>query len=122
MRVAHFVHRYPPALGGAEAYFARLGRHLAAAGDAVSVFTSNALDLEAFWNSSARCLLPGIGTIDGVADQLTGGAGADTFEAEPYYSPLSPYFHPLNRDYPQDFHAAEGDGIVGMPTPVYTTS
>ena len=24
MRVAHFVQRYPPALGGSEAYFARL--------------------------------------------------------------------------------------------------
>src|SRR5438132_1398950 len=33
MRAAHFVQRYPPALGGSEAYFARLSRHLAAAGD-----------------------------------------------------------------------------------------
>ena len=47
MRVAHFVHRYPPALGGAEAYFARLGRWLAAVGDDVTVFTTDALDLEA---------------------------------------------------------------------------
>src|ERR671936_159495 len=28
MRVAHFVQRYPPALGGSEAYFARLSRYL----------------------------------------------------------------------------------------------
>ena len=42
MRVAHFVHRYPPALGGSEAYFARLSRYLAAAGDEVTVFTTNA--------------------------------------------------------------------------------
>jgi len=38
MRVAHFVQRYPPALGGSEAYFARLGRWLAASGDEVTVF------------------------------------------------------------------------------------
>src|SRR5439155_1157544 len=36
MRVAHFVQRYPPALGGSEAYFARLSRYLAAAGAAAA--------------------------------------------------------------------------------------
>ena len=56
MRVAHFVQRYPPALGGSEAYFARLSRSLAAAGDEVTVFTTNALDLEAFWSRRGRCL------------------------------------------------------------------
>src|SRR6516165_10555515 len=60
MRIAHFVQRYPPALGGSEAYFARLSRHLAASGDAVTVFTTNALDLEAFWRRRARCLPAGI--------------------------------------------------------------
>ena len=49
LRVAHFVQRYPPALGGSEAYFAPPGNYLVAAGDAVTVFTTNALDLEAFW-------------------------------------------------------------------------
>ncbi len=56
MRIAHFIQRYPPALGGSEAYFARLGRFLAAAADEVSVFTSTALDLEAFWSRRGRCL------------------------------------------------------------------
>ncbi len=32
LRIAHFVQRYPPALGGSEAYFARLSRYLAARG------------------------------------------------------------------------------------------
>jgi glycosyltransferase involved in cell wall biosynthesis len=59
MRVAHFVQRYPPALGGSEAYFARLSRFLAAHGDAVTVFTTTAVDLEAFWNTRGRCLRPG---------------------------------------------------------------
>jgi glycosyltransferase involved in cell wall biosynthesis len=59
MRVAHFVQRYPPALGGSEDYFARLGRHLAARGDRVTVFTTTAVDLPAFWSTSGRCLRPG---------------------------------------------------------------
>ena len=66
MRVAHFVQRYPPALGGSEEYFARLSRHLAAAGDRVTVFTTTALDLEAFWSPRGRCLPPGTTHEDGV--------------------------------------------------------
>lgn len=66
MRVAHFVQRYPPALGGSEAYFARLSRFLAARGDEVTVFTSNAVDLEAFWRLRAACLPPGEEVCDGV--------------------------------------------------------
>jgi glycosyltransferase involved in cell wall biosynthesis len=66
MRVAHFVQRYPPALGGSEDYFARLSRHLAAAGDRGSVFTTTAVDLPAFWSTSGRCLRPGVRVEDGV--------------------------------------------------------
>src|SRR5438876_7818566 len=66
LRVAHFVQRYPPALGGSEAYFARLSRFLAARGDRVSVFTSNALALEAFWSPRGSCLPASIQHEDGV--------------------------------------------------------
>ncbi len=66
MRVAHFVQRYPPALGGSEAYFARLSRYLAAGGDDVTVFTTTAVDLEAFWSTRGRCLRPGTRREDGV--------------------------------------------------------
>jgi glycosyltransferase involved in cell wall biosynthesis len=66
MRIAHFVHRYPPALGGAEAYFGRLSRWLAAAGDEVTVFTTNALDLEALRSPSGRCLPAGTTYEEGV--------------------------------------------------------
>ena len=66
MRVAHFVQRYPPALGGSEAYFARLGRWLAAAGDEVTVFTSNAVDLEALWSPTGRCVPAGVTREGGV--------------------------------------------------------
>jgi glycosyltransferase involved in cell wall biosynthesis len=66
MRVAHFVHRYPPALGGSEAYFGRLSRFLAAAGDDVTVFTTAAYDLDAFWSPRGRCLPAGETVEDGV--------------------------------------------------------
>jgi glycosyltransferase involved in cell wall biosynthesis len=66
IRVAHFIQRYPPALGGSEAYFARLGRYLAAAGEQVTVFTTAALALEAFWSKRGRCLQAGTTTEDGV--------------------------------------------------------
>src|SRR6266478_4355594 len=66
MRVAHFIQRYPPALGGSEAYFARLSRFLADRGDEVTVFTSNAIDLEAFWSRRGRTLDAGIVAEDGV--------------------------------------------------------
>ncbi len=60
MNIAHFVQRYPPAIGGSEAYFARLSRSLAAQGDQVTVFTTSALDLEAFWSRKAGCLPAGV--------------------------------------------------------------
>jgi glycosyltransferase involved in cell wall biosynthesis len=66
LRVAHFVQRYPPALGGSEAYFARLGRHLAGAGDSVTVYTTAAIDLEAFWSKQGRRLPAGTDTQNGV--------------------------------------------------------
>jgi glycosyltransferase involved in cell wall biosynthesis len=60
MRLAHFIQRYPPALGGSEAYFARLSRWCAAQGDDVAVFTTNAIALEAFWTARRDCVEPGI--------------------------------------------------------------
>jgi glycosyltransferase involved in cell wall biosynthesis len=66
VRISHFVQRYPPALGGSEAYFARLCRHLAADGDAVTVFTSTALDIEAFWGWRGRTVPAGVSVEDGV--------------------------------------------------------
>jgi glycosyltransferase involved in cell wall biosynthesis len=66
LRVAHFVQRYPPALGGSEAYFARLSRWLAERGDRITVFTTNADALEAFWLPGGRCLPAGISVADGV--------------------------------------------------------
>src|SRR5438094_6602051 len=66
MRVAHFIQRYPPALGGSEAYFRRLSRFLTDQGDDVTVWTSAALDLEAFWSLRGRCLPTGEAVEDSV--------------------------------------------------------
>ncbi|MBX7103700.1 MAG: glycosyltransferase family 4 protein [Gemmataceae bacterium] len=67
MRLAHFIQRYPPALGGSEAYFHRLGRHLVARGHDVTVFTAVADDLAAFWSPGAKCLPVGEEVIEGIA-------------------------------------------------------
>ena len=61
-----FYSCYPPALGGSEAYFARLSRFLAAEGDEVTVFTSTAIDLEAFWSARASRLPASVSQDDGV--------------------------------------------------------
>ncbi len=52
MHVAQFVHRYPPARGGAEAYAERLTNDLRAHGDSVDVWTTTAIQLEEFWTTS----------------------------------------------------------------------
>ncbi|HEY2786837.1 MAG TPA: glycosyltransferase family 4 protein [Fimbriiglobus sp.] len=54
MHLAHFVQRFPPALGGSEAYFARLGEYLVGRGDTVNVWTTTAIDLEAFWKKGKK--------------------------------------------------------------------
>jgi glycosyltransferase involved in cell wall biosynthesis len=66
MRVAHFVQRYPPALGGSESYFYRLSRHLSQSGCQVTVWTTTALDLESFWSPRGRLLPAGDSVDDGV--------------------------------------------------------
>jgi glycosyltransferase involved in cell wall biosynthesis len=66
LRVAHFVQRYPPALGGSEAYFARLSRYLAGHADKVTVFTTTADALTAFWSPYAASFPAGTSTVDNV--------------------------------------------------------
>src|SRR3954454_872004 len=53
--VAHFVQRYPPAIGGSEAYVERLSRYLADHGDTVRVWTTTAVELEELWRPGRRC-------------------------------------------------------------------
>lgn len=49
MHVAHFVQRYPPAVGGSEGYFERLTKYLAGCGDHVEVWASSAVELGEMW-------------------------------------------------------------------------
>jgi glycosyltransferase involved in cell wall biosynthesis len=66
LRVAHFVQRYPPALGGSEAYFARLSRFLVERGHRVTVFTTTADALESFWLPHRPSFPSNTSAIDGV--------------------------------------------------------
>ena len=66
MKIAHFVQRYPPALGGSEAYFQRLSRYPSSHGHDVTVWTTNAIDLEAFWSARGKMLPAGESHDDGV--------------------------------------------------------
>jgi glycosyltransferase involved in cell wall biosynthesis len=50
MHVAHFIQRYPPAIGGSEAYFARLTTYLQQNGHKVTVWTTTAKTLEELWH------------------------------------------------------------------------
>ncbi len=59
MQIAQFIHRYPPAHGGAEAYVARLDRYLAGRGPSVRVWTTTAIDLPAFQRRGHRETTPG---------------------------------------------------------------
>ncbi len=53
-RLLHIVQRYAPYEGGSENYIRELSERFAAAGDAVTVATTDAWDLEYFWNPRAR--------------------------------------------------------------------
>jgi glycosyltransferase involved in cell wall biosynthesis len=67
MHVAHFIQRYPPALGGSEAYFARLSQWLRKRGNELTVWTSTALDLSAFWSADGKRTRAGIRNEDGIS-------------------------------------------------------
>jgi glycosyltransferase involved in cell wall biosynthesis len=64
MHLVHAVHRYPPALGGAEKYVGELTDFHRRHGDTVHVWTSTAIDLEAMRYPGREELPPG--TADGV--------------------------------------------------------
>ena len=50
MNILHVVHRYYPSIGGTEKLFQVLSEKFAADGHKVTIFTTSALDLYAFWN------------------------------------------------------------------------
>jgi nucleoside-diphosphate-sugar epimerase len=58
MNLLHVIQRYYPYVGGSELYFAVLSEYFAARGDAVSVYTTDAFDLEHFWAPGKRTIDP----------------------------------------------------------------
>ncbi len=66
-RLLHIVQRYFPYEGGSENYVREISERFAAAGDAVTVVTTDAWDLEYFWNPHARRVdAPPDETVNGV--------------------------------------------------------
>jgi glycosyltransferase involved in cell wall biosynthesis len=67
MRWVFINHRYAPFLGGSERHVQVLAEHLAQRGNEVSVVTTNAFDLEFFWDRAARRVRrPAVEQINGV--------------------------------------------------------
>jgi len=52
----HLIQRYYPYIGGSEAYFGVLSERFAAQGERVSVYTTDAWDLEHFWARGKRTI------------------------------------------------------------------
>ncbi len=57
MNCLHLIHRYWPARGGSEKFFIELSERLASDGDRVTIFTTDAIDIQHYW-------LPGKERID----------------------------------------------------------
>ncbi len=66
LRILHVMARYWPAQGGAEGYLHEISRRLVADGHQVTVATTDALDVEVFWNPARRRLAQGEARQDGV--------------------------------------------------------
>lgn len=54
MNLLHVIQRYYPFVGGSELYFEVLSEFFAARGDNVTVYTTDAFDLEHFWSAGKR--------------------------------------------------------------------
>ena len=49
MKCLHLIHRYWPARGGSEKFFIEISERLAAEGNEVTVFTTDAIDIQHYW-------------------------------------------------------------------------
>src|SRR5215475_10699225 len=66
-RLLHIVQRYLPYEGGSENYVREISEAFAAQGHAVTLLTTDAWDLEYFWNPAARRVdAPARETLNGV--------------------------------------------------------
>lgn len=67
MKCLHVIHRYWPALGGSEKYFTEISERLAADGNQVIVFTTDAIDIQHFWLRDKERIKKPFETRNGVA-------------------------------------------------------
>jgi glycosyltransferase involved in cell wall biosynthesis len=66
MNILFLIHRYPPALGGSERYIQEMARRLVREGHAVTVYTSDQLEVEGFWQRGCPRLPAGLEDDEGV--------------------------------------------------------
>ena len=66
MNLLHVNAAYPPFVGGAETYVCAISERCASAGQAVTLVTTDAAEVEYFWNPRKRHVNPGRETINGV--------------------------------------------------------
>ena len=65
MNIAHLIHRFPPAIGGAETWCEGVVRYLAGRGHAIEVLTFRITDEEELWGPRRRVLGPvTVGCVD----------------------------------------------------------
>lgn len=74
MRCLHVIHRYWPARGGSERFFEEISERLAADGNRVTVWTTDAIDIQHYW-------LPGKERI-GIADEEHNGVRIRRFDVK----------------------------------------
>jgi glycosyltransferase involved in cell wall biosynthesis len=66
VKILHVVQRYAPAVGGSELVFQQLSERLAARGHQVTVWTTDALEIDRFWSPKAAALPAGEDCVNGI--------------------------------------------------------
>lgn len=84
MKILHVIQRYYPYIGGAELTFQEIAERLARDGHAITVYTTDAWDLERFWRSDRRAVE--------LENESYNDVFIERFEIE--YLPLSPLVFP----------------------------
>ncbi len=84
MKILHVIQRYSPYIGGAELVFQEIGERLARDGHAVTVYTTDAWDLERFWRPDRRAVE--------LENETRLGVFIQRFPVE--YLPFSPFAFP----------------------------
>ncbi|CAN5737689.1 glycosyltransferase family 4 protein [soil metagenome] len=103
MRAALVNHRYPPFRGGSELYFQKIAEWLHSRGVSTRVLTTNAFDLEYFWDSSRQ-------TIGAPVREIINGVEVERLPVE--HTPFSTVLFPIVRR-----GMGEASRIVGAPSP-----